>query len=251
MKQTRQGDDVAARPLSAAVQRVAAALQAQGHPHAPVMLNDAARTAQQAADALGVVVGQIAKSIIFRRLLDDAAVLVVTAGDQRVDEARVAALLGPLGRADAAFVKARTGFSIGGVAPMAHASASVTLIDATLFRFEAIWAAAGHPHAVFQLSPQELARWTGAPVVAVVQTPALELASKTHESIASRAILARAADQNVPSPCISVCRMSEDTGLCEGCGRTLDEIIAWSTADEPAKRAIWAQIEQRLAIGSA
>lgn len=239
------------KPLSAAVQRVAAALQAQGHPHAPVMLSDAARTAQQAADALGVVVGQIAKSIIFRRLLDDAAVLVVTAGDQRVDEAKVAALLGPLGRADAAFVKARTGFSIGGVAPLAHTSATVTLIDATLFRFQAIWAAAGHPHAVFQLSPPELARWTGAPVVDVVLAPALEAAPNTLESIAARAILARATGQNVPSPCISVCRMSEDTGLCEGCWRTLDEIIQWSTADEPTKRAIWAQIEQRLAIGSA
>ena len=250
MNQIRQNDDVPARPLSAAVQRVAAKLQAQGHPHAPVMLVEAARSAQQAADALGVVVGQIAKSIIFRRLLDDAAVLVVTAGDQRVDEAKVAALLGPLGRADAAFVKAKTGFSIGGVAPIAHASACVTLIDATLFRFEAIWAAAGHPHAVFQLSPQELARWTGAPVADVVLAPALERPPSTLESIASRAILARATGQNLPSPCVSVCRMSEDTGLCEGCGRTLDEIIAWSTADEPAKCAIWAQIEQRLAIGT-
>ncbi|WP_394756928.1 YbaK/EbsC family protein, partial [Rhodoferax sp.] len=141
MNRLRQGDEVSAQPRSAAVQRVAAALQAQGHPHAPLMLSDAARTAQQAADALGVGVGQIAKSIIFRRLLDDAAVLVVTAGDQRVDEARVAALLGPLGRADAAFVKAKTGFSIGGVAPIAHASDAVTLIDQTLFRFQDIWAA--------------------------------------------------------------------------------------------------------------
>ncbi|MHB8949633.1 MAG: YbaK/EbsC family protein [Rhodoferax sp.] len=251
MSQMHQNVEAPAKPLSAAVQRVAASLQAQGHPHAPVMLAEAARTAQQAADALGVVVGQIAKSIIFRRLLDDAAVLVVTAGDQRVDEARVAALLGPLGRADAAFVKAKTGFSIGGVAPMAHASTCVTLIDQTLFRFQAIWAAAGHPHAVFRLRPQELARWTGAPVVDVVQTPAPERASNTLESIAARAALARATGQNVPSPCVSVCRMSEDTGLCEGCWRTLDEIIQWSTADEPAKRAIWAQIEQRLAGGTA
>ncbi len=244
-------DDVAAKPLSAAVQRVAAKLQAQGHPHAPVLLVEAARTAQQAADALGVVVGQIAKSIIFRRLLDDAAVLVVTAGDQRVDEDKVVALLGPLGRADAAFVKGKTGFSIGGVAPMAHASDSVTLIDQTLFRFQSIWAAAGHPHAVFQLSPQELARWTGAPVVDVVQAPALEPAPIALESIAAGAIRARAAGQNVPSPCVSVCRMRETTGLCEGCWRTLDEIMAWSRADESAKRAIWAQIEQRLAIGNA
>ena len=79
------------------------------------MLDGAARTAQQAADALGVAVGQIAKSIIFRRLEDDVAVLVVTSGDRRVDEAKVAALVGPLGRANAAFVKERTGFSIGDI----------------------------------------------------------------------------------------------------------------------------------------
>ncbi|MBA3059679.1 MAG: DUF1289 domain-containing protein [Rhodoferax sp.] len=84
-----------------------------------------------------------------------------------------------------------------------------------------------------------------------MQTPAPERASNTLESIAARSVLARATGQNVPSPCVSVCRMSEDTGLCEGCWRTLDEIIAWSTADEPAKRAIWAQIEQRLAGGTA
>ena len=80
--------------------------------------------------------------------------------------------------------------------------------------------------------------------------PALERSPSTLESIAARAILVRATGQNAPSPCVSVCRMSADTSLCEGCWRTLDEIIQWSTADEPAKRAIWAQIEQRLAIGT-
>ena len=156
------------KALPEGVQRVAAALQAKGHAHAPVMLDDAARTAQQAADALGVAVGQIAKSIIFRRKSDDAAVLVVTSGDQRVDEKKVEALVCPdgkrLGRADAEFVKTRTGFSIGGVSPLAHAIPSVTLIDQSLFRFDDIWAAAGHPHGVFQLSPQELQQLTGAPV---------------------------------------------------------------------------------------
>ena len=111
------------------VRRVAASLQQAGPAHLPVMLDDAARTAQQAADALGVVVGQIAKSIIFRRRSDDAAVLVIAAGDRRVDEKKVAALVGPVGRADADFVKARTGFSIGGVSPVAHATPPVTLID--------------------------------------------------------------------------------------------------------------------------
>jgi prolyl-tRNA editing enzyme YbaK/EbsC (Cys-tRNA(Pro) deacylase) len=157
--------------LPEGVQRVARALQDNGHPHAPVMLDDAARTAQQAADALGIQVGQIAKSIIFRRKSDDAAVLVITSGDRRVDEKKVDAIVGKTGRADAEFVKARTGFSIGGVSPVAHALAPVTLIDRELFRFDEIWAAAGHPHGVFKLRPHDLERLTGAPVADVVQLP--------------------------------------------------------------------------------
>ncbi|WP_198968851.1 YbaK/EbsC family protein [Xylophilus sp. ASV27] len=157
------------KPLPEGVRRVAACLQGAGHPHAPVLLDGAARTAQQAADALGVALGQIAKSIVFRRLADDAAVLVIAAGDRRVDEAKVAALVGPLGRADAAFVKARTGFAIGGVSPVAHAVAPVVLIDRTLLRFDEIWAAAGHPHGVFRLAPQDLERLTGAPLADVAQ----------------------------------------------------------------------------------
>jgi prolyl-tRNA editing enzyme YbaK/EbsC (Cys-tRNA(Pro) deacylase) len=149
--------------------RVTRALAELGHPHAPVWLDAAARTAQEAADALGVSLGQIAKSVIFRRRADEAAVLVVTSGDRRVDEKRVAAITGPLGRADADFVKARTGFSIGGVSPVAHASPCVTLIDRDLYRFDLIWAAAGHPNGVFRLAPQDLARLTGAPVADVVQ----------------------------------------------------------------------------------
>jgi prolyl-tRNA editing enzyme YbaK/EbsC (Cys-tRNA(Pro) deacylase) len=152
-------------------QRVSRVLAERGHSHTPRWLDVAARTSQEAADALGVAVGQIAKSVIFRRQADDAAVLVVTSGDRRVDEKRVAAVTGPLGRADAEFVKARTGFSIGGVAPLAHTTPALTLIDRELFRFSEIWAAAGHPNGVFRLSPAELERLTGAPVVDVVQTP--------------------------------------------------------------------------------
>ncbi len=159
--------------LPEGVQRVAAALRELAHPHAPVLLDDAARTAQQAADALGVSLGQIAKSIIFKRKPEGLAVLVITSGDRRVDEAKVQALVCAsgqrLGRADAAFVKAQTGFSIGGVAPLAHASEPVTLIDRELFRFTEVWAAAGHPHAVFKLQPQDLQRLTGACVADVVE----------------------------------------------------------------------------------
>jgi prolyl-tRNA editing enzyme YbaK/EbsC (Cys-tRNA(Pro) deacylase) len=149
--------------------RVAAALAERGHAHAPVWLAVAARTSQEAADVLGVAVGQIAKSVIFRRKSDERAVLVVTSGDRRVDERKVAAITGALGRADAEFVKAKTGFSIGGVAPLAHAEPAVTLIDAELFRFGVVWAAAGHPNGVFRLAPAELQALTGAPVADVVQ----------------------------------------------------------------------------------
>lgn len=211
------------------VQRVAAVLRQAGHPHAPVRLDDAARTAQQAADALGVALGQIAKSIIFRRRSDEVAVLVVTSGDRRVDEKKVELLVGSLGRADAAFVKEKTGFSIGGVPPLAHATASVTLIDQELFRFEEIWAAAGHPHSVFKLRPQDLCRLSEGPVAEVVQGPPGDL---------------------VRSPCVSVCRMLESTGLCEGCHRTIEEIIEWGSADAEGKRAILARIGQRRDAGS-
>ena len=159
------------KTLPEGVQRIARELQDKNHPHAPVMLDDAARTAQQAADALGIVVGQIAKSIIFRRKSDDVAVLVITSGDRRVDEKKVEALVcaegGKLGRADADFVKTKTGFSIGGVSPIGHLHPPVTLIDRDLFRFPEIWAAAGHPHAVFKLVPSDLERLTGAPVADV------------------------------------------------------------------------------------
>ena len=150
-------------------QRVTRALADLGHAHPPLWLEVSARTSQEAADALGVQVGQIAKSVIFRRKSDDAAVLVVTSGDRRVDEKKVAAITGSLGRADAEFVKARTGFSIGGVSPVAHTTPAFTLIDRELFRFDEIWAAAGHPNGVFRLSPGDLERLTGAPVADVVQ----------------------------------------------------------------------------------
>lgn len=152
-------------------QRVARALAERGHPHPARWLEASARTSQEAADALGVTVGQIAKSVVFRRKADDAAVLVVTSGDRRVDEKRVAAITGALGRADADFVKAATGYSIGGVSPLAHLTPPVLLIDRELFRFDLVWAAAGHPNGVFPLSPQQLVELTGAPVADVVQEP--------------------------------------------------------------------------------
>jgi prolyl-tRNA editing enzyme YbaK/EbsC (Cys-tRNA(Pro) deacylase) len=149
--------------------RVSALLAQLGHPHAPVFLDSAARTAQEAADALKITVAQIAKSVVFRRREDDVAVIVVTSGDKRVDERKVAAIVGPIGRADAEFVKAKTGFTIGGVSPIGHAVAPLLLIDRELSRFDEIWAAAGHPNGVFKLSPKQLEALTGAPVHDVVQ----------------------------------------------------------------------------------
>jgi prolyl-tRNA editing enzyme YbaK/EbsC (Cys-tRNA(Pro) deacylase) len=158
-------------PLPEGVERVSRVLLACAHPHAPVMLSGAARTAQEAADALGVQLGQIAKSVIFRRKEDDVAVLVVTSGDRRVDEKKVSALVGKVGRADADFVKAKTGFTIGGVSPVAHLTPSLTLLDQDLWRFEEVWAAAGHPHGVFRLRPDDLKQLTGAIPADVVVAP--------------------------------------------------------------------------------
>ena len=159
-----------ATPVPDGARRVAARLAELGHPHEVVLLPVTGRTAADAAAALGVELGQIAKSIVFRRLDDDVAVLVVTSGDRRVDEEKVSALVGELGRADADFVKAATGFSIGGVSPIGHTTEPVILIDAELFRFDEVWAAAGHPNAVFPLSPDELVQLTGAPVADVTPT---------------------------------------------------------------------------------
>lgn len=156
---------------SESVQRVIDALAALGHSERPVMLDDAARTAQQAADALGVELGQIAKSIVFRHVDSDRAVLVVCAGDRRVDEHAVAAQVGALARADADFVRAATGFAIGGVSPVGHTNPPIALVDDSLWRFDRVWAAAGHPHAVFPLLPDDLPRWLGAAPSAVTVAP--------------------------------------------------------------------------------
>ncbi len=157
--------------------RVSQALSGKGHGHEPLWLEVAARTSQEAADALGVSLGQIAKSVVFRRKSDEAAVLVITSGDKRVDETKLKSHTGPLGRADADYVKARTGFSIGGVSPLGFApaeghAAPLLFVDRELFRFDVIWAAAGHPNGVFKMTPAELEQLTGAPVIDVVQVSA-------------------------------------------------------------------------------
>jgi prolyl-tRNA editing enzyme YbaK/EbsC (Cys-tRNA(Pro) deacylase) len=150
------------RPLPPSAQRVQDALAAAGLASRVLKLNVAARTSQQAADALGIDVGQIAKSLIFRTETSGRAVLVIAAGDRRVDEARIARELGePIGRAGPAFVREHSSFAIGGVAPLAHARPMVTFVDRSLRRFAVVWAAGGTPHCVFPLAPDELLRVSG------------------------------------------------------------------------------------------
>jgi prolyl-tRNA editing enzyme YbaK/EbsC (Cys-tRNA(Pro) deacylase) len=125
------------------------------------------RTAVDAAVAVGCDVGQIVKSLVFRRE-SGAAVLVVASGRNRVDEAKVQALVGePIGKADAAFVREATGFAIGGVPPAGHATPIETLVDEDLLRYDEVWAAAGTPRDVFATTPQRLVEMTGGRVADV------------------------------------------------------------------------------------
>lgn len=148
--------------LPASAQRVQQALSAAGLDSRVVELAVAARTAQQAADALGCGVAQIAKSLIFRAAQSGRAVLVISAGDRRVSETCIAGLLGEaIGRAQPDFVREHAGFAIGGVAPLAHALPMTTFVDESLWRFEVVWAAGGTPHCVFPIAPDDLLRVCG------------------------------------------------------------------------------------------
>lgn len=160
----------ASEPLAAlpdTARRVALLLRERGHEKPVVMLPQTGKTSAEAAAGLGCSVAQIAKSILFRRCDDDTPVLVVASGANRVDEEKVARQVGEIARADAKFVRDKTGYAIGGVCPIGHLTPPVTLIDADLLQLDSLWAAAGHPHAVFNLSPRELIELTGAPVVDV------------------------------------------------------------------------------------
>jgi prolyl-tRNA editing enzyme YbaK/EbsC (Cys-tRNA(Pro) deacylase) len=121
------------------------------------------RTSAEAAAAIGCSVAEIAKSIVFRGGNSGQAIVVVASGDNRVSDAKVAAMVGePLLRANAAFVRAATGYAIGGVAPIGHAQPVKLLLDTDLRRFATVWAAAGTPFSVFPVSPEQLRTLTGA-----------------------------------------------------------------------------------------
>lgn len=150
--------------MSKSLKRVRAALEHAGL--APDIRETAlARTAQDAADALGCTVDQIAKSIIFRGERSGEAILFLTAGGNRVDPAKAAALAGEeLGKADAALVRAQTGFAIGGVSPIGHLSPIRAFLDPRLQDFEIVWAAAGTPHHVFAINPAKLCEISNAQI---------------------------------------------------------------------------------------
>ena len=154
--------------LSPAAERVQELLRAAGSEAQVRQMPVTARTSADAAAAIGCSVAQIAKSLVFRASPSDRTILVMASGVNRVDEAALAALLGEsIAKADAAFVRERTGFAIGGVAPVGHREPPVIFIDQTLLAYPEIWAAAGTPHAVFRLTPAELVDLTGGRVASL------------------------------------------------------------------------------------
>jgi prolyl-tRNA editing enzyme YbaK/EbsC (Cys-tRNA(Pro) deacylase) len=130
--------------------------------------SETTRTSAEAAAAIDCTVAQIAKSVVFRAVGLNRAVLVMASGANRVDEKLVAVAVGDrIAKADAAFVRDRTGFAIGGVAPVGHTEKPVTLIDEDLLQYAEIWAAAGTPNSVFRLTPEALIAMTGGRVIAI------------------------------------------------------------------------------------
>jgi len=154
--------------LKPSAQQVQEALRSLGYENEVIELPDSTRTAQEAAAAIGCDVAQIAKSIIFRLRSSGDPLLVIASGTNRVNEKRVSSEVGDtLEKADADFVRERTGFVIGGVPPIGHVTPIQTVIDADLLQFERIWAAAGHPKAVFEMSPTQLVEMTNGQVMSV------------------------------------------------------------------------------------
>jgi prolyl-tRNA editing enzyme YbaK/EbsC (Cys-tRNA(Pro) deacylase) len=156
------------KQLSPNAQRVQDALRQHGVMCEVVELSQSTRTAKEAADAIGCGVAQIAKSLVFKAKHTKRPILVIASGVNRVDEKKVAQFIGePIEKADADFVRKRTGFAIGGVAPVGHLEKIETFIDEDLFGYEEIWAAAGTPHAVFRLTPGELKKLTGGRITSI------------------------------------------------------------------------------------
>ena len=154
--------------MSAAAQRVQDALNALGVMSQVVELPESTRSAAEAAQAIGCRVEQIVKSLVFRGRSTNRPILAVVSGGNRVDEEKLAVVVAePVAKADAEYVRQRTGYAIGGVPPVGHVESLVCVVDEDLLQYEQIWAAAGTPRAVFQLTPADLQRITDGRVVSV------------------------------------------------------------------------------------
>jgi prolyl-tRNA editing enzyme YbaK/EbsC (Cys-tRNA(Pro) deacylase) len=154
--------------LSSAAQKVQDALRSLGFAYAVTESTQPARTAAEAARAVGCDVGQIAKSLVFKTAQSHRAVLVITSGANQVNEWRIGVLLKEvLEKAPAVFAREHSGFAIGGIPPVGHAKPMETFIDEDLLRHETIWAAAGTPNALFRLAPADLVKMTAGHVIRV------------------------------------------------------------------------------------
>lgn len=157
-----------AEELSRSARRIQGVLSALGTDFEVIELPSTTRTALEAATALGCAVEQIAKSILFRTVKEKKPVLVIASGGNRVDEARIAEFVGePIEKADAVYVREKTGFVIGGVPPIGHAEPIYTIIDEDLVKVGELWAAAGTPHAVFKLTATGLLKMTAGDLRAI------------------------------------------------------------------------------------
>jgi len=156
------------KELSSSAQKVQHILETLGFSCQVVELPDSTRTAREAAQAVGCRVEQIVKSLVFKGQRTNKPLLVVASGTNRVNEHRLSQLAGePVEKADADFVRQRTGFVVGGVPPVGHTERLETFIDEDLLQYGELWAAAGTPHAVFRLTPAELKAMTGGRVVSI------------------------------------------------------------------------------------
>lgn len=155
--------------ISSSAKKVQDALKSAGIEAKVVELPDSTRTAVEAAQAIGTTVAQIVKSLVFRGQTSGKAILIEASGINRVNEKAVAAILGEsIGKADADFVREQTGYAIGGIPPLGHAhEMGAVLIDEDLLQYDELWAAAGTPHAVFRLTPDELIKIAGGKVVSI------------------------------------------------------------------------------------
>lgn len=154
--------------LSDANKRFVAGAKARGIDAAVHVMSESTRTAEDAAKACGCSVGRIIKSLIFQGGQSGKPYLLLVSGTNRVNEQGVAALIGEeLARPDADFVRETTGYSIGGVPPLAHQTSLTTYMDRDLLSFETVWAAAGTPTAVFEVDPARLRDAAGAEVIDV------------------------------------------------------------------------------------